>query len=184
MSKLSKWQKCLPISSIVLSLCFFLPTYSQTQRNRRKANNTSPCALELKTAPTIHGVKLGMTVNEFLSAFPSAREASKLKVGVQSYDFYTERGVAVDIAWFLDGNLVFVGFHYPEVYPSNMDNFTRQMAAKFGLPSVGWKNISGVREIKCKGFRVAIGRPDYPSPNGPPYLQLEDISGYGKLMAR
>ncbi len=184
MSNHSKQNLCLSISVTALALCLSLAVYAQN-RTRRETNVVSVCSIDLKDAPAIHGLKLGITVNEFLRVFPSAaRTVNRPNAGIIGYAYNTERDVAIDVAWFLDGTLVFVGFHYPETYPTNMDTFTKQMAARFGLPASGWRNVSGVRELKCKRFTVSIGQPDYPGPGGPPYLQLTDIAGYEKFMAR
>ena len=193
LSKTSKWRMRLLISGIMFGLSFCIPSYGQRTRTRQKAGTIAPCTLELKDAPNIRGVRLGMPIDDFLRMFPSARERenSRHEVGAITYEVNQEEnpdfansGVELQFVWFVDKALSSIGFHYPEYEPTSIDDFVRQAAAKLGLPSVGWRNSYGNRELKCKGFNVLIGREVFRAGVGAPYLILSDNDSDGKIVAR
>jgi len=82
---LSEKQMTFLMTGIALTLFLCLPTYAQSTKTRQKSTSVLPCALELKDAPTIRGIRLGMPVNEFLKMFPSAteRDNSRPEVGAK-----------------------------------------------------------------------------------------------------
>lgn len=193
LSILPKWRPLILLSGISLGLCFCLASYGQRTRTRQKAATISPCTLDLKDAPIIRGVRLGMPVDEFLKMFPSAseRENSRPEVGAITYEVnqeenpnFADSGVELQFVWFVDEALSSIGFRYPEYEPTSIDDFVRQAAAKLGLPSVGWKNLYGNREIKCRGFNVLIGQEVFKAGIGDPYLILSDNASDAKIIAR
>lgn len=169
-----KWQICVSISSLALSLCFFLTAHGQNKKTRRKASAASQCSLSLKDAPPIHGVKLGMTISEFLGVFPSATRSFDRNGVIRYEDQQNEP--TISMADFLDGTLVTIHFDYRSSEPAKLDSFRRQTAARFGLPLAGWKSEYGTAELNCRGFRVTVmgglteKRLDFP------YLLLDDLT--------
>ncbi len=190
-SKPPKGRTYLLIWAFILTLC--LSSYGQRTRTRQKGGTISPCMLELNDAPKIRGARLRMPVDEFFKMFPSARERenSRPEVGARTYEVnqeenpnFANRGVQLQFVWFVDEALSSIGFHYPEYEPTSVDDFVRQAAARLRLPSVGWKNSYGNRELKCKGFNVLIGREMFRAGVGDPYLILSDNTAEAKIIAR
>src|ERR1700756_3299974 len=54
----------------------------------------APCTLTLAQAPAIRGVKLGMTVDEFLSLFPGSNDNVQVKQALSEADGYPRFGQA------------------------------------------------------------------------------------------
>jgi hypothetical protein len=186
----------LPTGAL-LALFFCFSAYGQQRaKPLRKPATPSSCTLELKDAPVIRSIRLGMSASEFLKMFPSAtkRDNSRPEVGAVTYEIDSEEnpnfagsGVQLNFVWFVDDELSSVGFKYPEYEPSSLNDFIRQAAAKLNLPVSGWKNSDGLsnpKTLKCKDFDVMIGREEFRAGVGDPYLILSDYSGDAKIDAR
>lgn len=189
-------QITLSVTIIGLILFFYIASFGQRVKTRPKLNSALPCSLELKDAPTIRGLSLGMALSEFLKMFPSATEntVSRRNVGAISYDVnqeenpnFTDSDVKFNFVWFVDDKLSSLGFVYPNYEPTSITDFVRQAATKLKLPLVGWKNYDGLSNpqvLKCKDFDVMIGREMFRAGVGDPYLILSDYSGDAKIAAR
>lgn len=185
-------------TTLLLSTCI-LTIFCVPVRNphaQRRVKTTAPCVLELKDAPTIRGLRLGMALNEFLEMFPSAKAGrnSRPEVGATSYEInqaehpnFVDKSTKLDFVWFVDERLSSVGFKYPEFEPVSINDFVRQAAAKLGLPSIGWKNFDGLpnpKILRCRYFEVMIGRESFRAGIGDPYIILSDKVADAKIIAR
>lgn len=65
-----------------------ISTYSQSD------GPSQPCTLKLSQAPAVHGVKLGMTVDELFALFPGSGDKAGLKETLSAADGYSNFGYA------------------------------------------------------------------------------------------
>lgn len=173
-----------------------LLVFSQRSRIKNKSKITPICTLELKNAPVIRGLRLGMSKLEFLKLFPSATELenSRPEVGAISYEVnqeenpnFADKSVILNFVWFVDDKLSSLGFKYPDYEPISINDFVRQAATKLDLPLNGWGNYDGLSNpkiLKCKEFDVMIGWEMFRAGVGDPYLILSDYEGDKKITER
>lgn len=190
---LRRRQRFLLTLTVALASSIYLPIYGQGRRNSNNPPSVQPCALELRDAPKIRGIKLGMTIGEFLELFPSARRTPTKydpEIREESYDVFAEgeedlAGVSINTVQFVDKKLSFVSFSYDNFAPSSAADFVRQASARLGVPATGWKAESkAIRTLTCKEFEITISTGDYGFRQENPYLLLKDNVAFAKVVAR
>jgi len=136
--------------------------------------------MDRSAGPKLRGVYVGMPVEEFLRIYPSSRQdgLGNPRVGEISYDIAEDEqpsanDVRILAIKFLDDKLSFVSFNYWNFDPVNVEDFARQAAEKFNLPSRGWKAEFGFLTMKCQGFRVRVCKCTGPRELGPTLI-LDD----------
>jgi hypothetical protein len=136
------------------------------------------CPLTLAQAPSIGGLRLGMTLAQAAMLFPSLKSSPPDKVGVsnvilnrsdlarnQSFD-----GAQVVLLQFVEDSLYFIHVGYPVTNRWNSkDEFTLYVAQKLNIdgdwkPFYNWqdKNVRDLADlrsvgIECTGFRLSAG---------------------------
>lgn len=175
-----------PFVVVLLSLSFimalaFLPLSLFAQKARRvKANKSlAICTLDRSASPKVHGLYVGMPAEEFLKMYPSSKPNTlgNPELGEISYDVVEKEqpsaNVRIVVIKFLDGRLSFVSFSYWNFDPVSDEDFVRQVAKQFNLPSKGWKVDAGFRAMECRGFRVQVCKCEGPREPGPSLI-LDD----------
>lgn len=148
------------------------------QTNTTSPQEKTPCTLTLVGAPSINGVRLGLTTDEVLALFPGSKEDLELKsdlarppsqFGTSSFiikpakyetkDQFT--GINQFAFSFLDGRLYnfTAGYNGPE-YP-HVDKFVASFIEGTTLPPVDqWQPFTGMdntlKVLRCSEFEVNI----------------------------
>jgi hypothetical protein len=136
------------------------------------------CTLTLAGAPVLNGLKLGLTKDEVLAAFPAAKDNEEVKaslarppnnIGTSDLVIYPEQyeskdkfaGIKRITAGFLDGKLytLNLGYNGPE-YP-DVDKFVASFLEGKSLPTVDqWEAYPGLdtqmKSLKCNGFELQV----------------------------
>lgn len=157
----------------VLLIAFMLGMVSiaAAQRPNTGAQGARDCKIKLSQAPTLRGVRLGMTVSEVFALFPGVEKNEVLRhrmaeprfgvttaniipgnyeskekyAGVRSIDF-----------GFLDGQLNFFTFIYNGPVWKDDDQLAAKVAESLDLPGVeSWTHKTQFgKAIACEGFEV------------------------------
>jgi hypothetical protein len=116
-------------------------------------------------APEIRGIRLGMSLEEIVSDFPSVQtdydrsineygEAFLIDLPIENR--YRFEGIFTFRLSFIDKRVSFFSVTYSDYSPRNLDEFAQQVSEKLGL-QMSWKTpAKGIREIKCDGFTVLV----------------------------
>lgn len=167
------------------------------------AQEKTPCSLDVSHVPAIKGLKLGMTRDEVLAAFPGSKDDPELRpmlavppgpLGTSSFlikpSKYENREFAdvVQITFnFLDGRVskIHVGFNGPEW--SHVDKFVEKLVEGTTLPAVDqWSPYVGLdnqlKMLSCVNFEVRV----FSGGKGGNlnYVQVQDLEADRKLTER
>lgn len=140
------------------------------------------CALSISESPEVGGLRLGMSVEQAQSLFPSLKvsttddpgvasttlEGGELNYRAQSKSYF--EGVETVALEFTGGRLSFIRVNYPATNQwGSSDEFLSMIAEKLNLKGTwkrfyDWENKS-IRDIKdlrdqaleCNGFRIVVG---------------------------
>jgi hypothetical protein len=146
--------------------------------------NPSKCSLTPAQAPTIRGIKLGMSTEEILSLFPESNQRPDIKAELVQADGYPNYGVArfyfrlsdypsvakdrfagidgISVTLF-DGRVAELGVHYagPNSRPRgpfwlNVDDFIAKLSKAYALPDArDWPLGSQTDKwLKCNGLDI------------------------------
>ena len=136
------------------------------------------CPLSIQQAPPIGGLRLGMSVNEALSIFPSLKLSPPDKVGVSNAMLNRSElagnrffeGVQALLLQFIEGRLYFIHVGYPVTDRwKSSDEFISHITEKLNVygewkPFYNWqdKNVRDAADlrsaaIECTGFRLSAG---------------------------
>lgn len=186
---------CLP----PLAALFLLPpAHGQIKRPQSNAGDkkTSPCALKLNDSPGIKGLRLGLTVAEFLKIFPSAKDTSagfETEVGEKSFQVNSKEnsdfaGIDVTAVKFVDEEMSFLSLTYMNFEAGgNLNALIRQITSSLNLPTdIAWQSGGGkaTKNLNCLDFSLTISSGDYGFRQELPYLLLEDKLASAKIAAR
>src|SRR2546421_25329 len=155
-----------------------LSVYSQTPAPQTSLH---PCTLTLAQAPSVRGVRLGMTVDEFLALFPGSNDDGQVKRALSQADGYPQFGKAFfgvtpanyatkdlfgGISFYtvqsFDRRIVQLNVIY-EGFPNgpkwkNVDDLIQKFAESFHLPGAkDWllePSTSDRKGLACNGFQV------------------------------
>lgn len=138
----------------------------------------STCALTIAQAPSIGGLRLGMSMDEATTLFPSLKLSPPDKVGVSNAILNRNElarnqffeGVQTVLLQFAEGHLFYIHVHYPVTNRWNSkDEFISVIAQKLNIngdwkPFYNWqdKNVRDLEDLRsvgleCVGFRLSIG---------------------------
>jgi len=136
------------------------------------------CSLTMAQAPSLGGLKLGMTVDQMLALFPGSREDNEIRAtlsrpasafGVTNFiirpSMYSTKARFVRISQiniaFLDGRLsnFYAGFNGPEW--KHVDEFVKSFSTGTNLPPAdAWEAYVGMdtqlKTLRCKEFEISI----------------------------
>jgi hypothetical protein len=180
------------------------PTISQSSSPivGSSAQEKTPCTLNMSQAPTIKGLKLGMTPDEVLALFPGSKDDSEVRselarpanLGASSLfikpskyggDKFTD--IVQVTAKFLDGKVsnLMVGYNGPE-WP-HVNKFVAKFIEGTSLPAVDqWEAYVGLdnqlKILSCTDFEVRVfaGGPG----GNLNYVQMQDREADKKLKER
>ncbi|HEY0320861.1 MAG TPA: TolC family protein [Pyrinomonadaceae bacterium] len=136
------------------------------------------CSLTLAQAPSIGGLRLGMTLAQTTVLFPSLKSSPPNKVGVTNVilsrsdlarnQFFD--GVQTVLLQFVEDRLYFIHVGYPVTNSwNNKDEFLASIAQKLNIngdwePFYNWqdKNVRDLSDLRslaleCTGFRLSAG---------------------------
>jgi outer membrane protein len=156
-----------------------LPAAAVTTSASTTARPTSAlCPLTIAQAPSVGGLRLGMSVNEATALFPALRLSPPDRVGVSNAilnrrdlsgnQFF--EGAQTLLLQFTEGRLYFIHVGYPVTNSWNSnDQFVSTVAQKLNIsgdwkPFYNWqdKNVRDASDlrsvgIECTGFRLSAG---------------------------
>lgn len=137
-----------------------------------------PCTLTLAAAPTINGLRLGMTADEVLALFPGSKEDSEVhnnlsrpptQFGQSSFIIRPEKfssrdnfsGINQITITLLDGRVSSLTFGYNGPEYSHVDKFVEKFVAGRNLPPVDqWSAYVGMdnslKILTCAEFEVNV----------------------------
>jgi len=157
----------------VLLIAFMLGLVSAAaaQTSNTAASGAGECKLKLAQAPSIRGVRLGMTANEVFALFPGSEKSEAIRRMVSNQRFgmsyanivpsiYESKdrfaGVrSVDFG-FLDGELNWFALDYNSPEWKSDEQFASKVAESLNLPGVeSWKRRLGMT-LACDGFEVNV----------------------------
>jgi hypothetical protein len=140
---------------------------------RRVAGN-----LNVAQAPSIGGLKLGMTIEQVLALFPGVKDDAEVrsslsrptsKFGVQSFSikpgkYSSNRNfdrVSQVAFMFLDGRVVTLSLNYAGPVWNHVDEFVAKISGETGLPAAdSWDAYVGMetqlKTLRCKDFEVSV----------------------------
>lgn len=179
-------------------------TQVSPQTESVSAQEKTPCTLTLASAPTINGLRLGMTADNVLALFPGSKEDGEVRSALSSPPSgFGESGFLIRVAKFesrdqfagitqirfalLDGRVsnFFVGYNGPQ-YP-HVDRFVEKFVEGKNLPAAGqWEAYVGMdnslKVLKCTEFEIKVfvgGKGGNLN-----YVDLHDLEALKKLEAR
>ncbi len=149
-----------------------------TPESSATAQEKVPCTLTLAGAPTISGLRLGMTAEEVLALFPGSKEDSEVhsnlsrpptQFGQSSFVIRPEKfssrenfpGINQITFTFLDGRVSSLTFGYNGPEYSHVDKFVAKVVAGTNLPPVDhWEAYVGMdnqlKILACSEFEVRV----------------------------
>lgn len=119
--------------------------------------------MELKDAPALFNLKLGMSPEQAQSAIGRALKIKIKKDGERTFfqNFIKKdappsiRGIRAVYLRFFDRQLYQIEFFYTgEIPRRTTEDFINSQPAKFNLPAPAWKIEYGIAEINCGTFSV------------------------------
>jgi hypothetical protein len=194
-----EWVIYSMVGVALLTVMMIFSFLSHSSNSTRPDVNPKMCRMDLSVAPTLRGLRLGMSAEEFKVKYPDV----EIKTRVDSEGFssaFIDQGTkgfdSEGLSWvslgFVDEHLSDIDFHYFNdlAYLQNphvlIDKVTRQL----GMDS-RW--CGGARAsncvIKCDGFEVTINTPeaDITTANisiSEPSVSVRDLVAQQKLQAR
>ena len=157
---------------LTLLTCVSLVSFSQTPG--RSSSPTQKCSLTRAQSPEIRGVRLGMTAEQLLSAFPDEYNRNRINEGIswskrpnsyglgrfdlRSYGaaqdprFAGVNHITIDL---LDERVTgfHIGYYGPEW--NSVDQFVAKLSEALRLPNAAWETPVGTQQsLKCDGFVV------------------------------
>lgn len=179
---------------------------------RPKAKKTDPGAegrraaqrLSMSQAPDIVGLRLGMTMEQVVAAFPGCETDKQVRAslnkpanryGVKTlvitpWKFSTEKrfeGVNQVALTLLDGQVASFSVYYNSPTWTNVNDFVSKFSQEKGLPGAdSWDARSGadnqMKTLKCRDFEINLfAGGENISTN---YVQMRDLSAQQKLKGR
>lgn len=155
-----------------------MPAVTGSSAPPPRTTPASTCALTIEQAPSIGGLRLGMSAEQAVALFPSLKLSPPDKVGVSngilsrndlSRNQFFE-GVQTVLLQFTEGRLFFIHVGYPVTNQWNSkDEFITTIAQKLNIngdwkPFYNWqdKNVRDLESlrsvgIECAGFRLSAG---------------------------
>jgi hypothetical protein len=127
---------------------------------QKETSNLGPCTLEVGEAPSIRGIKLGMTVSEVKGLYPNIKEPSKPdEIGISTVLYSPSiiqapieklKGIDSLFLLFFKGKLYDIDVSYKE--PSYWQEIS-ELAKPLNLLNLPDKNYA---TAKCQGFEATI----------------------------
>jgi len=140
----------------------------------------SQCSLKLAQAPAVRGIKLGMSAEDLLAAFPGSAGEDGIRLSLSKADNYPNFGVVgmnivparystkerfAGIGYFnfviLDGRVAQYEVHYLPAPQGptwrDIDDFIAKLVEAFHVPAAkDWTPIqqSAMKDLKCDGFQL------------------------------
>jgi hypothetical protein len=163
-----------------VAICLTITVFGQ------QTDTPSACRLTTAQAPQVRGLRLGMSLDEFLAVFPGSRVefANQLasfeipqRYGINMINIHqpdrfagdTFKGVSFIQATFVDNKLGDFSLNYQNTRWANLDEFIDKLGEFFNLPkastwSIGARDEIFVSEIlRCVGVELSVGiRKDSP----------------------
>lgn len=162
------------------------------------------CTLTMAQAPSVGGLKLGMTMEQMLALFPGSREDGEIRTilsrpanafGVININIRPERyaskakfaGISqINIA-LLDGRISNFYVGYNEAEWNHVDEFVTKFARGTSLPAPhAWEAYVGMdnqlKTLKCKNFEISIFAGGKATKVN--YVKMHDIEALKKLKER
>jgi ankyrin repeat protein len=150
------------------------------------------CALRVKDAPALRGLRLGMSISEVsarlgrLRPQPGRCGLSTLYLDSKQLSSVARgfEGVAFARLVFLDDRVVYLNMGYGREFPfKSFDEYLSTLSSTLGLPGRWWR-VAGAPDFErahamtCEGFVVAAGRV------GSLYVELHDTEAARTLVRR
>jgi hypothetical protein len=146
--------------------CLLVSACTQSDTTSQK------CGLDLSRAPTLRGLRLGMSAEELKARYPhleiktsgdgkEGRLSADVRDGDQASKELDYDGLQRISLGFLDGQLSNIEFTYSgqSIRTLEADEFVNRVAGQLGLDTKGCQNsIARIHEcrISCEGFEVVI----------------------------
>jgi hypothetical protein len=144
--------------------------------NKATAQEKQTCTLTLAGAPTIHGIKLGMSKQEVLSLFPGDKEGAEIRAtlaqpagrfGMTSLDITPVEskdrfnGIRHVTLRLVDGRVYNFRISYDGPAWPNVDEFVGKFVDQTNLPRADqWEAYVGMdtqlKTLSCSGFAVQL----------------------------
>lgn len=163
-----------------------------------------PCILNMTQAPSIKGLKVGMTTDEVLAVFPGSKDdpevrryltqpptqfgGSELAIKPEKYANKAEFSNISRITFsLLDGRVSLVSLHYNGPAWEHVDKFVEKVAGDFNLPAAQhWDAYVGqdnqLKTLTCADFSVRVNAAgDGGNLN---YVAMKDLEAEKKLRDR
>ncbi|HEX8370262.1 MAG TPA: hypothetical protein VF604_17070 [Pyrinomonadaceae bacterium] len=145
------------------------------------------CRAEVKDAPALFGLKLGMSPAQAQNVFGRDLKIKNKRNG--EYTFFQNfiekpapnslNGIRALYLRFFDGSLYQIEIFYEDSNPASpLENFINAQSAKLNLPVEAWKIKYGIAEISCGAFSLAADK--FLNPR----LQLTDETTLAKVEAK
>lgn len=151
------------------------------------SQTSAQCMLTVARAPSVRGVKLGMTADALFALFPGSGEEQENRIALANAaappnfgrahidiapDRYANKEKFSGIDWYFfnlfDGKIVQFTVQYigpnstPRRGPAwpNLDDLVAKFSETFHLPGPGgWTNREASKILKCNGFEVEVRNP-------------------------
>jgi hypothetical protein len=164
-----------PIS--ILVLIFTCAIFTPAQENKCTLKLT-----QLKQAPELYGLRIGMTLDQVKVVVPSLQSGPADDLGFATTSFSPDfnpqmdkvlyAGVRTVSLEFLDGKLFLLWIGFNKTYKwKTLDEFVPGMGAALGLPAGAWPVNSPKPTVDCEDFGITAAMIA-----GAPSIRLEDTS--------
>jgi hypothetical protein len=144
----------------IIALLFSFTTFASAQENK--------CTLklsQLKQAPELYGLRIGMTLDQVKALVPSLQPGQTDDLGFATTSFSPDfnpqidktvyAGVRTVSLEFLDGKLFVIWIGYTKSYKwKTLDEFVPGMSTALGLPIGPWSANSSKPLVECSDFDI------------------------------